>query len=83
MHQPNYAGKVTTAFEAHCKAENMPKIHRLTLSNDIAKELFNQEPAEVQEEVRKVLDTLYDELLSEYNEAAKGLPYVDPDDQAM
>jgi hypothetical protein len=83
MHQPNYAGKVTTAFKVRCEAENTPKMHRLALCNDVAKELFNREPAEVQEEVRKALDASHDELLSEYNEAAKGLPSVDPGDQAV
>jgi uncharacterized protein with HEPN domain len=83
MHQTDFVGKVTAAFNARCEAEHTPKSHRLALRNDVAKELFNQEPEEIQDVVKKALDASHDALLSDYNECSKGLPSADPDDQAM
>ena len=83
MHQTDFVGKVTAAFKAWCEAENTPKSHWLALCNDIVKELFSQELEEIQDVVKKALNMLHNELLSDYNKCLKGVPSANPNDQAV
>jgi hypothetical protein len=58
-------------------------MHLLSLRNTITKELYKQEPLEVQNALKEALDTAHNELVAEYNELSTGLPSANPEDHAL
>jgi len=81
MNHPDYIDKFTTEFDRQVEEKETPAILQLDLRNKVAKELFHQEPEDVQQSLHQENQEAHDELTAEYNAALKGAPPVDQEGQ--
>lgn len=82
MTHERFSEKVSQAFKERCEQDETPKSHMLAVRCEVARDLFDLEPQEVQEELRRELDEAYEALLVEYSAVGVDEVSIDAESQA-